>query len=351
MLTNFYGFGMGGGAAQLDMGTGGNLSCAYYPLNGVGAKTIEQAGYAWPTFALGTSGSAGYRKVIVGFAWGLLVPTPSQARFAELRAGDGSWLLALRINPDWTVSILRGSDQAVLGTTAAVLGNSTRVYVELKANLNTTTQGGDVELRFNGQSVLTLPGGLSIASQPATTLCLPWGNFFDHSFIDHIYALDWSTAPDTDFLGPCVVLDMPPVANGDENFWDPQPSQYTLVDDENVGGHDGDSTCVSTSASGRPEEYRLATPWTYAVDRILGVAVYVAGKKDAGESLQGVSPTLKVGALPKMIPDHSLTFVFQSTGYQTFKSLWATYLDAGAQPAAFQPSDLANLQGGYVSQA
>jgi hypothetical protein len=350
MLTNFYGFHMGGNAQTLDMGTGGNLACAYYPLNGVNAKTVEQGGYAWPTFALGTTGGGSYKKVIVGFVWGLCVPTPSQNRFAELRAGDGSWLLALQINPNWTVSIVRGSDGAVLGTTTAILGNSTRVYIELRANLATYTQAGDIELRFNGQTVLALPAGLSIANQPATTLCLPWGNFFDHSFIDHIYVLDWSTSPDTDFLGPCLVLDMPPTANGDENFWDPQPNQYTLVDDENWGGNDGDTTYVSTAVTGRPESYRLATPWTYAVDRIVGVAVYVAGKKDAGEPLQGVHPTLKVGALPKMTSNTG--FVFSSTaGYQTFKEFWTTYLDAGSQPAAFQVSDLANLQGGYVSQS
>jgi hypothetical protein len=333
------------------MGLNGNLSCIYYPLNGINAKSIEQIGYSWPTFALGTTGAtASYKKVIVGFVWGLFATTPSQNRFAELRAADGSWLLALQINPDWTVSIVRGAGNVVLGTTTAKLGYATRVYIELKANLDTTTQAGDIELRFNGVSVLTLPGGQSIATQPATTLCLPWGSFTEHSFIDHIYVLDWSTPPDTGFLGPCVVLDLPPVANGAENFWDPQPNQYTLVDDENWGGHDGDTTYVSTAVAGRPELYTLKAPWTYAVDRILGVSVLVAGKKDTAEPLQGVHPAIKVGALAKEVS--TTGFVFSDTaGYQTFKGLWWTHLDAGAQPVAFQASDLANLQGGYVSQA
>jgi hypothetical protein len=348
MLTNFYGFGLGG-KNQSEMGVSGHIDFNYYdPLSGPLAKGIGNYGMATAILPLGTDGNASYQRVIVGFNWTLADGSPSQNVFAVLADMSNNPLICLRLEADWTVSIVRGSDNAVLGHASAPLAAYAPTYIEWKVNLATSPAAGDCELRFNGATVLTLPGGTSITSSKATQLRFPWGPI-QTSRVANVYVLDWSSddPPYNHFLGPCVVLDLPPANNGARGEWSPGANNYAAVDDESVDGSDGDATVVTTSAVNKCDLYAVAAPATYAVDRVYGVAAHVAGKKDSGEPLTGVIPLVKVGALPEQASGTG--FVFQASAYQSFKAFWIKYLDGKSALVPFQPADLATLQGGFLS--
>jgi hypothetical protein len=348
MLTNFYGFGLGG-KNQGEMGVSGHIDFNYYdPLSGPLAKGIGNYGMATAILPLGTNGNASYQKVIVGFNWMLTDGTPSQSVFAVLADTFNNPLICLRLESDWTVSILRGSDNAVLGHASAPLAAYAPTYIEWKVNLSTSPGDGDCALRINGVPVLTLPGGIAITSSKATQIRFPWGPI-QPTRVANVYVLDWSfdDPPYSDFLGPCVVLDLPPVNNGAKGEWSPGANNYAAVDDESADGGDGDATIVSTSAVSKCDLYAVAAPASYAVDRVYGVAAHVVGKKDSGEPLTGVTPVVKAGALPEL--GCGTGFVFSTDGYQSFKAFWTGYLDGKSALVPFQPADLATLQGGFLS--
>ena len=175
----------------------------------------------------------------------------------------------------------------ILGVSVQNIKKDNWYYIEVKATAKNALGAGDVEVRVNGETWITVSSGDTAISNEYINF-VRIGGFFSGTgtyftaLVDDFYFTDTiGSAPQNTFLGDLRVDTLRPDGNGttsdfvgsDANSVD----NYLLVDE--TPSHDGDTTYVESATVNEIDLYTIesmpSTPLT-----ILGVQSCVIAKKD-----------------------------------------------------------------------
>lgn len=276
---------------------------------------------------------------ILGVAFKTSVAPPLISQLLTVQTGTTPQV-TLRLNPDMTLSAVRGNFQSgtVLGTTSATLTVAVEAYLELKVLLHVSA--GTVDVRVNGVSVLALTGQ-NTANSGTTWNAIALGQYDVGSAVgnlhtldfDDLYVLDGSgSAPWQDFLGDCRVDVRLPSAGALAQFTPSAGSNYQNIDDT---APDDDSTYNATSTTGYTDTF-VVEDAPVAGAALYGVQVSLSAKKtDAGTcSLASVvreSSSNQVAAAQ----NPSTSYAYLRTVYQVDPHTSAQWTEANFNAAEF----------------
>jgi hypothetical protein len=204
----------------------------------------------------------------------------------------GTLHLSLRLNSDFTISVLRGSG-TVLGT-SGVTGLSAGVggYIEWKGTISDTASAGSLVVRVNNTAVYTSVGTLDTKNTANAT----WNAFGIGQLVDgggsnvftgtgtldfdDLYVLDQSGSSSNDFLGDCRIDALIPSGAGTTTQF--TPSASTNVSNIDDATPDGISTYNSSATVGHIDTFAIPNAPVVG-GTVLGVqhCIY-AEKGDAG---------------------------------------------------------------------
>jgi hypothetical protein len=205
--------------------------------------------------------AGGDATAILGFAF--LLPAGSMGTAGVTIAAvhdGGTTQVTLRLNADYTLSVLRGPNAAsptILGTSTAAVSAASFVYIEWKTLIHPSV--GTVDVRVNGAPVLALTAQntrISAVSQwTGCTLGTPenlsssWLPTVHTADFDDLYVLDGTgAAPWNTFLGDVRVDARLPTGAGATTGWTPLAgANWDAVNDT---APDDDTTYTSTSTVG-----------------------------------------------------------------------------------------------------
>lgn len=235
-------------------------------------RLATNAGGGWNAILRKTLTTSGAGFVVGFYMKCTSTPTASGIWLCAL-ADAGIAQVALRLNSDFTISVIRGgptfveSGGAVLATSGAT-GLSTAVggYIEFKGTIDNAT--GTYALKVNG-NVMTLTGSGSADTQ--ATGSSTWNAFWigaiaTNGFIsqfntpgtldfDDLYVLDQSGGSYDDFLGDVRVDYLKPTGVGATSNGTPTSgANYANVDEVSP---DGDTTIVTLAAAGDLDTYQM----------------------------------------------------------------------------------------------
>jgi hypothetical protein len=233
-----------------------------------------------------TSGSSLYRRNIVVF-----FDTTANVQFALIQ------------NNDLTMSIIRTSWANVLGTTTYTIPVDTWVFIELKWKVSDSISSGDVELRVNGTTVLTLAAASDTKntanayathyafngnSPTVTTSTANTGAFWD----DH-YLFDLTGSTNNNFVGNVRVQTLFPSGDGNYSQFVGSDGNSTnnslLVDDTSVNSAD----YVDGANVGDKDTYAYGNTVT-TTSIIYGLALnHIALRTDA--TARSMQPVIRTG--------------------------------------------------------
>lgn len=218
-----------------------------------------------------------HATMIVGRALAMGGVTFSANAITEFREA-GTAHLIVRLNTDFSISVLRGPG-TVLGTSAAgVVTTSGYCYLECKAVIHDTT--GSYEVRVNGVNVLagsgvdTRNGGNGVVTSVAL-MAVRSGELWDD-----VYICDGSGSTNNDFLGDNRVDCYFPNGNGnssqlvgsDGNSVD----NYLLVDES---APNDDTDYVQSATATEKDTYSFPN-MAHTPATISGVQILMNAKKD-----------------------------------------------------------------------
>jgi hypothetical protein len=272
-------------------GTGVNTATHYL------TKTLTTSGAGWVHgFFLTASGAPG----TAGYYIAAIVDT-------------GTVHVYLRLNSDFTLSVLRG-DGTTLGTsTTTGLSAGVGGYIEWKGTINDST--GSYTVRVNNTSVLT-GSSKDTKNTSNTTWNAVWvGQCFTSSNnwsgghtidFDDLYVLDQSGSSSNDFLGDCRIDVRTPSGAGNSSQFTPSAStNVSNIDDTTP---DGDSTYNSSATVGHIDTFAIPNAPVVG-GTVLGIQHCIYAKKgDAG--------TCTIGAVVRHSgTDYTATAQSPSTSY------------------------------------
>jgi hypothetical protein len=246
-----------------------------------------------------TGGAAGFfaqvKKTLAvaptgaGFVHGMFV----KRNVAPSASGD--WLAAivesgtlhviLKLNPDYTISVLRG-DGTVLGTSSATgMADGIGAYVEWKGTINDTT--GTYTVRINGTTTVLTGSSKDTQNGGTSSWNAIWVGILNSQSIgattldfDDMYLFDQSGGTYNDFFGDARV-DVRAVtgAGATTTFTPSTGSNFQNVDDATPNG---DTDSNSTATVGAIDTFVIQdAPVTGAGIGLVQVSLY-AKKSDAG---------------------------------------------------------------------
>ncbi len=206
------------------------------------------------------------------------------------------------VNGDGSLSIQTSNDPfpIVLGTSAPnVIQLNVYAYIEMK--ISAFSGAGTVNLKVNGQTVLTVIGNTNPA---ATGTAESWylqgpggGNFGYH---DDVYLCDLTNsgivgAPNNDFLGPIRNFAQVPIADGGPPLqWVPKtgPTHFTEVDEIPP---DDNTSYNGSNTVGDVDQYVYGTTGILPPVQVFGVqvcldaALDIAGARSIAPNVGGVT--------------------------------------------------------------
>lgn len=258
-----------GGSVTINAGTGrrssGSMSISLGSANGV-SKTLD----AQATWIVG---------VAVNYT---TFPTNNVGLLRFLDAG--TLQCSLLVNPDGTLSVVRGSGTAVTGGTSTfALSANTFYYIEMKVTIADSIGANSCKVRVNGADVITVATGQdlkSTANATANQIGLSNSALSGSSVIvaDDFYVCDSTGATNNDFLGDVRVDTLFPNAEG--NFTQFTPStgttHYTLVDETAPNTTDYNDGATA----GDRDSYALQNLSALTSQTVYGVQVNAAVLKD-----------------------------------------------------------------------
>lgn len=166
----------------------------------------------------------------------------------------------VRLNPNQTLSFVRGDGTATLGTTTFVTHSDVYYYLELKVTISTTV--GSYEIRLNEATVLSGSGvntdgtGKGYANQ----VRLEGGGAVRDCLWDDFYVCDSLGANNNDFLGDVHIEATLANAAGSNTQMNPvqaapgTPVNWQEIDD---AAPDDENTYVSGTASAQKDTYNF----------------------------------------------------------------------------------------------
>jgi len=186
-------------------------------------------------------------------------PTQTLGPAIIVVADSGTSQVYVRLNPNLTISLLRGgaynSDGTVLATSTAALTLGVFAYVEFKGVIDPST--GSVSLHVNGVAAgWPTFSGNTRATANSTWNSVAVGNaamdvgtpgVMANIDLDDLYVLDQSgSAPWNDFLGDCRVDPRYPTAAGATTGWTPSAGANWSTVKETAPNGDTDYNSTST---------------------------------------------------------------------------------------------------------
>lgn len=156
--------------------------------------------------------------------------------------------LSMRVHADQSLSFGIGNGNTLLCQSAPnVLPIARYIYIEIKLLV---AVAGFAEIRVNGVVVCTFSGNTVWPGNPADVYLAQFKGFggFSITRFDDLYILDWSTAPNDDYLAPAnstegiAVEVFVPVANGSIIEWTPLSGSIPNYAEVNEIPPDGDTT-------------------------------------------------------------------------------------------------------------
>jgi hypothetical protein len=222
----------------------------------------------------------GSNCLIIGLAWRVTTTLVNNLFFYAANA-TGNEQFRFQVNTDSTLSLLRGSDQAVLWKSEA-LTPGYWVYLEVK--YRTDAANGDWEVRLNGITKAS-SGGISTRNGSVTGMdyvtIQTIGNAGGAPFnpvIDDWYIANTSGAVNSNFLGPLRVQYLSASGVGTYSEWTPSGAapNFECVNDVTLNS---DTDFVFSSTQGARDLYAMSDIVTGGAS-IKGVQVLATVKKD-----------------------------------------------------------------------
>jgi hypothetical protein len=244
---------------------------------------------------------------------------------------------ALQWNSGGTFSIVRGSDNTVLGSSTAALPANTWGYLEFKYKASASITSGDVVACLNGVTIITIAGGTRTASSPNLTIdTVAVGsisgalNAFDAT-IDDVVILDLSET----LWGDVIVEGR--MSDGDGFYSQFTPigatPNYACVDEVAI---DGDTTYVDASNLHNRDTYVFPDA-LQAVQLVKAVQIGITAKR-VGADLITLTPSIRISST-----DYDQTPIDLTTSYVTYLEQFTTN---PATSVAWTESDTAALEAG-----
>jgi hypothetical protein len=208
-----------------------------------------------------TTSGAGF---VVGFYVTVSAAPSANGMYLATIVETATTHLILRLNADFTISVLRG-DSTVLGTSSTSgLAAGVGGYIEFKGTIDNST--GTYTVRCNNNQILNATGADTQNGGTSTWNVLFIGQLYANLFnsaytaatnidFDDLYVLDQSGGSHDSFYGD-VAVDWHPVtgAGNSTQFTPSAGSNYQNVDDTTP---DGDTTTNTASAVGQKDTFAL----------------------------------------------------------------------------------------------
>lgn len=290
--------------------------------------------------------SSSEQELIIGFAYNR--QTGSQAwTLVEFTEGTNSHIF-LRMNSDFTLSVVKGGTGTVLGTSSRTIIANEWVFIELRAKISTTL--GSFDLRMNG---VTQASGSDLNTRNASSsvdainrIYLGAGANSDTSYISRrlcdLYLNNTTVVSGSSchtFLGPIRVEYLPAAAEGFYKQFTPSTGTNRAATVDDTGILTSDNNYSSTA--GQMDTYTLATlpaiaggSVVYAVAQKAVIAKTDAGYLDAALMLRDGSTSTDLVSSTVVQPNTTDTFFTQTYELNPFTTVGWT------------GTDIANLQTG-----
>lgn len=220
---------------------------------------------------------------VIGFALSVSIFPGSASAIAAL-LDAGTIQCSLMVNPDGTLSVVRGASTAVTGgTSVAALSVGAFAYIEWKVTIADSISSGTCKVRINGVEVINVTTGQDLKSTANTTAnqvrvgSASSLSVAQHDF-DDLYVCDQSGSNNNDFLGDVRVDTLFPTADGNYSQFTPSTGtdHYVLVDEATPNTTDhNDGANVSDRDS-----YALGNLAALVSQTVYGVQVNAACLKD-----------------------------------------------------------------------
>ncbi len=237
---------------------------------------------------------------------------------------------------------VRNAANTVLGTTVIAQDLTTWDYLEFRVKISATV--GEVEIRKNGSSILSLTG-LNLGSTNIDTIrigCYSGANSVsEFVYLDDIYIVDNSDA--TGFLGETRVVYLLPNADTAQKDFSTSAgsNNYALVSDGPVS--DSDTTYVQTVTNNAKDLYEL-DPMPFTPNSIKGLRL-------SGNLKSILTPTSGKLILKTGGTTYEGTAFFPGSSYATFKyNTSYSLLTNPDTSAAWTTSDIDALQIGIKNE-
>jgi hypothetical protein len=201
---------------------------------------------------------------------------------------DGTTLqVAVRLNPDGSLTVHRGGTALTGGTsTAGLITVATWNYLEFKVTVSDSISAGSCKVRLNGVDVITVATGqdTKATSNAYATEVMFSGEGSVYSslgapdaWMDDIYICNQSGSTNNDFLGDCRVDTLFPSGAGNYTQFTPSTgSNYTTVDETAPNTTDYNDG----ASSGDRDSYVMGNLSAIASSTVYGVQVNAAILKD-----------------------------------------------------------------------
>lgn len=155
------------------------------------------------------------------------------------------------------------------------------VYIEFKAVMDDTV--GEYDLHVDGVSVLSDTSLDTVVTTPGSLLWAEFGNQTDNNlqcFYDDHYAVELSTSPNNDFLGPRMVEAIVAESDGDQTDFTPSTGtdHFAMVQDNPC---DDDATYVESPLVGGEIELFQFSDLAFLSADINGLLLTITGRADA----------------------------------------------------------------------
>jgi hypothetical protein len=227
-----------------------------------------------------------------------------------LRLYDSSTVqLTLNVNSDNTLSIYRGNNATLLGTTTATIPNNAWVYIELKTVINNTT--GSVVLKINGTTALNLTG---INTRSSTNNTANVITFFDSvnnngakCSIADLYICDGQGTTNNDFLGDCRVETLFPNGAGSHTDFTIGGSAPAATNWQGAAESpaDDDVTYNYSSTLNQMDTYAFANLSSTPVN-IFGIQHNLTVRKD-NSGARAETPVIRISTTDYLLSAYTLT--------------------------------------------
>lgn len=191
--------------------------------------------------------------------------------------------LSVRGNGSGALTVTRNG--TVLATSTNILSTGVWYYIELKATIHNTA--GVIQLRVNNVDWIASTGALNTRNTAANQTTGPaFGTTAGAAVMqmDDLYFLDATTGTNIDFLGPCTVGILRPVAPGNYADWTSNGgNNFGNVSD--TVGSDGDTTFNQSATAGQIDSH-IFSDLPAASGNVYAIQHVIYAKQDAGAQRQ-----------------------------------------------------------------